>query len=280
MNSVMDDNRILTLASNERIPLKPHMRLIFEIKNLKFATPATVSRAGILYISDLTGYQWKSYVKSWVKQQTCDNDRKKELQGLFDQYVEDVLKHIKKSFKYLIPVVEISMVVSLCKLLEAIMKSHEIKGLAFVFVFCCVWCFGAGFDEKDGKQYRREFSNWWKDKYKAPRFGTKGSVFDYIVDFENPQFVEWSTLPVADVASKIDTSKAIQNYTIPTVDTIATQFLMKKFLSVNHSPLLIGQAGCGKTQIIKGLLNELTTTTEDYLQQVINFSYYTDATLL
>jgi dynein heavy chain len=31
MNSVMNDNKILTLASNERIPLKPHMRLIFEI---------------------------------------------------------------------------------------------------------------------------------------------------------------------------------------------------------------------------------------------------------
>ena len=56
MNSVMDDNKILTLASNERIVLKPHMKLIFEIRNLKFATPATVSRAGILYISDASGY--------------------------------------------------------------------------------------------------------------------------------------------------------------------------------------------------------------------------------
>lgn len=55
MNSVMDDNKILTLASNERIVLKPHMRLIFEIRNLKFATPATVSRAGILYIDDADG---------------------------------------------------------------------------------------------------------------------------------------------------------------------------------------------------------------------------------
>ena len=55
MNSVMDDNKLLTLASNERIPLKPHMRLIFEIRDLRFATPATVSRAGILFISDTLG---------------------------------------------------------------------------------------------------------------------------------------------------------------------------------------------------------------------------------
>lgn len=56
MNSVMDDNKILTLASNERIVLKPHMRMLFEIRNLKYASPATVSRAGILYISDTAGY--------------------------------------------------------------------------------------------------------------------------------------------------------------------------------------------------------------------------------
>lgn len=51
LNTVMDDNKILTLASNERIPLTPTMRLLFEISHLKTATPATVSRAGILYIN-------------------------------------------------------------------------------------------------------------------------------------------------------------------------------------------------------------------------------------
>lgn len=66
MNSVMDDNKILTLANNERIPLKAHMRMIFEIRDLRFASPATVSRAGILYISDDSGYQWEAYTNSWL----------------------------------------------------------------------------------------------------------------------------------------------------------------------------------------------------------------------
>jgi dynein heavy chain len=72
MNSVMDDNKILTLANNERIPLKSHMRIIYEIRDLRFATPATVSRAGILFISDTEGSQWRSYVKSWIIQLKCD----------------------------------------------------------------------------------------------------------------------------------------------------------------------------------------------------------------
>jgi dynein heavy chain len=36
LNTVMDDNKVLTLASNERIPLKPNMRLLFEIGDLKY----------------------------------------------------------------------------------------------------------------------------------------------------------------------------------------------------------------------------------------------------
>lgn len=39
------------MASNERIPLTPSMRLVFEISHLRTATPATVSRAGILYLN-------------------------------------------------------------------------------------------------------------------------------------------------------------------------------------------------------------------------------------
>lgn len=95
MNSVMDDNKLLTLASNERIPLKPHMRLIFEIRDLRFATPATVSRAGILFISDVAGSQWRSLVKSWIDSKKWSNDMKVEMQNLFNKYIpETVSIHI------------------------------------------------------------------------------------------------------------------------------------------------------------------------------------------
>ena len=60
MNTVMDDNRMLTLASNERIPLTTSMRLVFEISQLRNATPATVSRAGILFLND-TDVGWGAF---------------------------------------------------------------------------------------------------------------------------------------------------------------------------------------------------------------------------
>ena len=43
--------QVLTLASNERVPLTPSMRLMFEIGHLKAATPATISRGRIPALS-------------------------------------------------------------------------------------------------------------------------------------------------------------------------------------------------------------------------------------
>jgi hypothetical protein len=48
-------------------------------------------------------------------------------------------------------------------------------------------------------------------------------------------------------AVEVDTSQAIQNFTIPTSETVSAQFLMKHFLGVDHYPMLVGKAGCGKT---------------------------------
>jgi dynein heavy chain len=138
------------------------------------------------------------------------------------------------------------MVMSICKLLENIINKNDVKGLEYVFVFACIWCIGGGYIEKDGKDYRKEFSNWWKDKWKVIKFPSK-TVFDYFVDIENSKLEEWNKLATNDIISTIDTSKSISSYTIPTVDTIAAQFLMRQFININHSPILVGMAGCGKT---------------------------------
>lgn len=66
MNTVMDDNKMLTLVSQERIPLTPAMRLILEVSNLREATPATVSRGGVLFINE-TDIGWKPMWESWIQ---------------------------------------------------------------------------------------------------------------------------------------------------------------------------------------------------------------------
>jgi len=65
LNTVMDDNKVLTLVSQERIPLTPEMRLILEVAHLKNATPATVSRGGVLFVND-SDIGWRPYFESWL----------------------------------------------------------------------------------------------------------------------------------------------------------------------------------------------------------------------
>lgn len=47
LNSLLDDNKLLTLASGERLVLPENVRIVFEVDHLKHATPATVSRCGM-----------------------------------------------------------------------------------------------------------------------------------------------------------------------------------------------------------------------------------------
>lgn len=128
LNTVMDDNKVLTLASNERIPLTPTMRLLFEISHLKTATPATVSRAGILFInaSDLG---WNPYVASWIDRREVQSERA-NLTILFDKYVPMCLDALRTKFK--VRVFFLSLIVLLFE--QRSVYSHELRGFSLVLL--------------------------------------------------------------------------------------------------------------------------------------------------
>ena len=70
MNSVMDDNKLLTLINGDRIRLERFCKLLFEVADLQYASPATISRCGMVYVDPRNlGYSpyWNKWMAKWYK---------------------------------------------------------------------------------------------------------------------------------------------------------------------------------------------------------------------
>ena len=85
---------MLTLANGDRILMTPQMKAFFEPENLANASPATVSRAGIIYVSDVE-LGWGPLAASWLQ-----GRRPAEaalLQPCFDKFVGRALDFVRRA---------------------------------------------------------------------------------------------------------------------------------------------------------------------------------------
>ncbi|AWP17229.1 putative dynein heavy chain 9 axonemal [Scophthalmus maximus] len=279
LNTVMDDNKVLTLASNERIPLNPTMRLVFEISHLRTATPATVSRAGILYINP-ADLGWNPPVLSWIDKREVQSE-KANLALLFDKYLPPCLDVLRSRFKKIIPIPEQSMVQMLCYLLECLLTPENTppdcaKELyELYFVFAAVWAFGGAMFQDQLVDYRVEFSKWWVTEFKNIKFPVHGTVFDYYIDPETHKFEPWSKM-VPKFVMNADTP--LQACLVHTTETIRVRYFMDRLLEHRRPVMLVGNAGNGKSVLVGDKLGSLDQ--DKYVIKNVPFNYYTTSAML
>uniref|UniRef100_A0A3B3Y630 AAA+ ATPase domain-containing protein n=1 Tax=Poecilia mexicana TaxID=48701 RepID=A0A3B3Y630_9TELE len=278
LNTVMDDNKVLTLASNERISLSSSMRLLFEISHLRAATPATVSRAGILFVNP-QDLGWSSYVASWIDTRQAQSERA-NLTILFDKYVPYCLEQVRCNLKTITPIPENSMVQTLCSLLDCLLTEDNTPPdsprelYEIYFVFACVWAFGGALFQDHLNDYRTEFSRWWSKEMRAVKFPSQGSVFDYYIDSETKKFTPWSEKMVP---FELEPDVPLQVLLVHTPETICLTYFMDLLLQKGKPVMLVGNAGVGKTILVS---DKVTKLKENFMVAKVPFNYYTTSAML
>ena len=120
MNSVLDDSMRLTLVNCDVIALTKNVRLLFEVDGLAVASPATVSRVGMVYL-DIEELGWKPVLKSWLEKKL---DRGKEFKEFLAEtafrYLDKVLTTKKMSCKELVKTSDSACVRNLCSLYDSL----------------------------------------------------------------------------------------------------------------------------------------------------------------
>ncbi|XP_015413618.1 PREDICTED: dynein heavy chain 11, axonemal [Myotis davidii] len=278
LNTVMDDNKVLTLASNERVALAPSMRLLFEIHHLRTATPATVSRAGVLYVNP-QDLGWNLYVASWIDRRQHQSE-KANLTILFDKYVPACLDKLRTSFKTITSIPESSLVQTICALLECLLTPENVPSdspkevYEVYFVFACVWAFGGTLLQDQLSGHQAEFSRWWHKEMKAVKFPSQGTIFDYYLDHNTKKFLPWTDkIPTFTM----DPDVPLQRVLVHTSETTRLRYFTELLLEKGQPLMLVGYAGVGKTVFVGDTLAGLS---EDYVVSRVPFNYHTTSAAL
>ncbi|KFB36573.1 AGAP007675-PA-like protein [Anopheles sinensis] len=277
LNSVLDDNKTLTLANGDRITMAPNAKLVFEPDNVDNASPATVSRMGMVFMS-ASVMRWEPILNGWLKRKAAP-DVAPLLRRLFDKIYNDLHEFVQTKLNAKIKLLEAIYIRQCCDLLEGLLSPHgehdSSQALADfsdvhverLFLFSLMWSLGAAL-ELDDREKMGEFIAKHTSRMKWPKLQPGETIFEYVVSAEG-NWQHWNER-IEEYVYPRDSVPEFASILVPNVDNVRTSFLIDLVARQSKAVLLIGEQGTGKTVMIKGYL--LQYDPEYHLAKSFNFS--------
>lgn len=273
------------------------MRMLFEVMDLAVASPATVSRCGMVYLTpDNLG--WLPYVQTWMETKFIGEDvlsaeLKVYVVETFIATIDLAIEKIRANFTELIKTDNLQLVKSMCNFLEVFLQVQsgfnavdaklKKKDLDCVMGFSFAWGLGGGLDERS-KDY---FDTVVKDCFKTAQFPNQFTVFDYYYDLKQKDRVNASAWKPWD--TKVEKFEYVKDMSffdmmVPTADTYKHRYCLEQLLSVQKPVFFTGQTGVGKSVTIMNTMQLLGTVKEDatdgrqpLVGVIVNFSAQTSS---
>jgi dynein heavy chain len=230
LNSVLDDNKTLTLANGDRIPMAPNCKIIFEPHNIDNASPATVSRNGMVYMSS-SGLDYLPIVKGWVmrERQVQEGD---VLLPLYESTFVPIYRYFSTALTSKMEILECMVVSQGCKILSGLLPAKETKEnltrvhLERLYVFTLMWSFGSFLELDDRKKLQEFMQTNLEYRLDLPHLNpdNEDTIFDYYVD-EKGEWTHWNTR-VEEYVYPNDHTPEYGSILVPNVDNVRTDFLI------------------------------------------------------
>ncbi|KAG8512009.1 Dynein heavy chain 8, axonemal, partial [Galemys pyrenaicus] len=276
LNSVLDDNKTLTLANGDRIPMAPSCKLLFEVHNIENASPATVSRMGMVYISS-SALSWRPILQAWLKKRTAQEAT--VFLNLYDKAFEETHTYMKLNLHPKMQLLECNYIMQSLTLLEGLIPSKEEGGVSCVehlhklFVFGLMWSLGALL-ELDSREKLEAFLRNHQSRLDLPDIpkDTNQTMYEfYVTDYGDWEHWNKKLQPYYYPTDSIPEYSSIL---VPNVDNVRTNFLIDTIAKQNKAVLLTGEQGTAKTVMIKAYLKKYDP--EIQLSKCLNFSSATE----
>merc|ERR1711964_270471 len=104
--------------------MPPKVKLIFEPQNVDNASPATVSRCGMVYMSS-SGLDWGPLLKSWFKRKKLDYEHSDPLNQIFEATFFRIYKWAVSNLHFVMNVLQVHVLNTLVCLLECMLPCMQ-----------------------------------------------------------------------------------------------------------------------------------------------------------